>query len=173
MEADLEMDMTAIYHKTPKGQEEMASRAYRLPARARSVLILVDGKSTARDIIAKAKHFGDAEQFFEALVRGGFIEPVAGTQPAAAPQAPVAPAATSAAAPSTVHRSLAETKDFACTYLVKALGPYADTMTGSIEACRDRNELLAVLEKYRDMLRDGVGKRKAEEFWNGAMARLP
>ncbi|MFZ5509160.1 MAG: hypothetical protein ACOZCP_03790 [Pseudomonadota bacterium] len=162
------MDLTAIYHKTPKGQEEMASRAYKLPARERSVLILVDGKSTARDIIAKAKHFGDAEQFFEALVRGGFIEPVAGTQPA-----PQAPAATPAAASATVSRSLAETKDFACTYLVKALGPYADTMTGSIEACRERNELLAILEKYRDMLRDGVGKRKAEEFWNGAMARLP
>lgn len=163
------MDLTAIYHKTPKGQEEMASRAYKLPARERSVLILVDGKSTARDIIAKAKHFGDAEQFFEALVRGGFIEPIAGTQPAAAPQAPAMPAA----APATVSRSLAETKDFACAYLVKALGPYADTMTGSIEACRERNELLAILEKYRDMLRDGVGKRKAEEFWNGAMARLP
>lgn len=168
MEVELDMDLTAIYHKTAKGLAEMASRAYKLPARERSVLILVDGKSTAREVIDKAKHFGDAEQFFEALIRDGFIEPLT------APAAPAPRATTPAAATATaVTKSLPEAKEFACRYLLKVLGPYADTMTGSIEACADRGQLLGTLEKYRDMLRDAAGSRKADEFWAGTMARLP
>jgi hypothetical protein len=67
-------DLNAIYRKSVKGLSEMASRSNSLAARERSLLILVDGKSRAREVIAKANRFGDAEQFFDALIRGGFIE---------------------------------------------------------------------------------------------------
>lgn len=187
MEEWLKMDLTAIYEKTPKGQEEMALRTYKIAARERSVLILVDGKSRAQDIVAKARHFGDAEQYLQALIRDGFIEPVGGTKPQDAttpsekpfrPDADTAtppPAATPARSAGSVSsaRSLPETKLFACDYLIRVMGAYADTMTGAIEACNDRAQLLPLLEKYRDMIRGGISQRRAEEFWNGVLARLP
>lgn len=186
-EERLKMDMMAIYQKTSKGQEEMAQRTYKLAARERSVLILVDGRSRAQDIVAKARHFGDAEQYFETLIREGFIEPVGGAKPhsAVAPGHEPAPAAADTAAPvpaatpaksgasANIARSLPETKLFACDFLIRVMGAYADTMTGTIEACNDRAQLLPLLEKYREMIRGGIGQRRAEEFWNGVLARLP
>lgn len=168
------MELDAIYRKTQKGLAEMASRTYRLPARERSVLILVDGKSPAREIIDKAKHFGNAEAFFAALIDGGFIEPGAAPAAASTPAASV-PAQAIAPLPGRpdAERSLVAAKGYATSFLIKAVGPQADMMTGEIEACADRGQFLKVLEKYREVVRVAGGGRKAEEFWNGAIDRLP
>ena len=47
------MDASAIYRKTAKGPEEMATCAHRPPARERSLLVLVDGRSTGAQLLAK------------------------------------------------------------------------------------------------------------------------
>ncbi|GAB4179841.1 MAG: hypothetical protein OHK0026_13360 [Rhodocyclaceae bacterium] len=82
------MDARAIYRKTDKGRDEMARRSYGLPARVRSLLILVDGRRSLRELIEQGRHFGDAEGFLRQLVEGGFVEPV--------PQSAAASDATSA-----------------------------------------------------------------------------
>lgn len=174
------MDKNTIYHKSAKGIEEMSSRTYKLPARERSVLIMVDGKCTAQEVIDKAKHFGEAEHFFNILVTGGFIEPIPGSTPAPAPAPAQAPAPAPSAAPAApvpgqapVMRSLASAIDFASHFLTQTIGPDADMMTGKIDGCKTPDELRAVVEKYREMVRSLAGSRRTEEFVNGVNARLP
>jgi predicted component of type VI protein secretion system len=170
------MDKNTIYHKSAKGIEEMSSRTYKLPARERSVLIMVDGKCTAQEVIDKAKHFGEAEHFFSILVAGGFIEPIPGSAPAQAPAPAPAPAAATAApvpGQAPVERSLASAIDFASHFLTQTIGPDADMMTGKIDGCKTPEELRAVVEKYREMVRSLAGSRRTEEFVNGVSARLP
>ena len=44
------MHDTAIPNKTPAGRDEIESRARKLPANLRSILLLVDGQRTARQL---------------------------------------------------------------------------------------------------------------------------
>ena len=62
---------------------------------------------------------------------------------------------------------------YACRALVTLLGPGADDLTALIEKCKTVEELTARLEKCRDVVQGMSGRRKAEEFWAGASARLP
>jgi hypothetical protein len=62
---------------------------------------------------------------------------------------------------------------FACRTLVTLLGPGADDLTALIEKCKTVEELAARIEKCRDVVQAMAGRRKAEEFWAGASARLP
>ena len=93
------MDEKVIYRKTAKGQEEMATRAHRLPARERSVLVLVDGKRTGAELIEKSRHFGDSESFLDRLIETGFIEAATNDSIASAPSLPEIPLAPIAPAP--------------------------------------------------------------------------
>lgn len=168
------MDKNTIYQKSAKGLEEMSSRTYKLPARERSVLIMVDGKSTAQEVIDKAKHFGDAEHFFRALSENGFIEPLAAPAvPAPAALAPAAPPPAQASTPAPSAKSLAAAKEFASHYLTKVIGPDADLMTVQIEGCKTAAELVPLVEKFREIVRSVGGSRRAEEFSAGTAARLP
>lgn len=175
------MDKQAVFHKTEKGQQEIASRAFRLPARERSVLIMVDGKSTAQEIIDKAKHFGDAERFLSDLLKGGFIEEVTAAQTvqAQSPAAPDAirtngPGAIPAGTPTVaVSVSLASAMQFASRFMLDAIGPDGEIMVMKIEACTSREQFMPLVEKYRDVLRAMRGKHIADQFWQGVTARLP
>lgn len=170
------MNKNTIYHKSAKGMEEITSRTYKLPARERSVLIMVDGKSTAQEVIDKARHFGEAENFFLSLIKDGFIEPMSVPTPAHAshvitPEAPIPAAPTSA--PPASEKSLASAKLFATQVLSRVIGPDADLMAVKIEGCKTPAELTQLVEKYREVVRSVGGSRRAEEFSSGTMARLP
>lgn len=174
------MDKDAIYQKTEKGNHEVATRGHRLPARERSMLILVDGKRSAGTIIAQAMHFGDAEQFFAHLVEEGFIEAVGSTAatapaPPAARSAPVAaPLAASATPPigapvtgAGIDRMAAfmSAKAFATRYFIDMLGPEADPLTMKIESAKTEGQLILIMEKCRDIIQQTKGRDRAERFW--------
>ncbi|MBZ0142698.1 MAG: hypothetical protein K8F56_03890, partial [Rhodocyclaceae bacterium] len=82
------------------------------------------------------------------------------------PPPPVAPAAPP-------QPSIQEAVRFARRYLNDNLGPDADMLMEPIEKCKTAAELRARIEKTRDTLANVAGKRKAEEFWNGILPRLP
>ena len=69
------MDPNATYVKTGKGQQEVQSRAYGLPLRSRTLLIMVDGRATAGMIIDKGKAAGNAAAYtaMQELEAQGFI----------------------------------------------------------------------------------------------------
>jgi len=176
------MSTNGIYRKTEKGRTEIATRANRLGMRERTMLIMVDDKTTRAGLLAKNAH-PTSEGILNSLLADGYIEIVAGGEaavaappvaaaPAAAPQAPSAPAAPAAAVPE-VEVSMVSASRFACRALVTYLGPGADDLTALVEKCKTPDDLRARLEKCRDVIQGMAGKRKAEEFWAGANARLP
>jgi 2-oxoglutarate dehydrogenase E2 component (dihydrolipoamide succinyltransferase) len=89
--------------------------------------------------------------------------PAAAPQPAAAAPAPAAPP----------QPSIPEAVRFARRYIADALGPNGDMLVEVIEKCKTVHELRIAMEKTRDALQAGAGKRKAEEFWNGVAQRMP
>ncbi len=170
------MNPHTTYKKTAKGLEEMATRAYRLAARERSILVLVDGKSTGAELIAKGRSFGDSEAFVNRLLEAGFIEPAgdgsassASGRPAPPDRMPPLPGSAAAAAPSTA--SLKDAINFARHFLFETLGPDADTLAARIESARNGADLTAALEKGRDAIAAIAGRRKAELYWEGIADR--
>lgn len=166
-----------IYRKTEKGKTEIATRANKLGMRERTMLIMVDDKSTRRELLAKNTH-PTSEGILNTLLAGGYIETVGGVAAAAAEvgaQATAteaqAPAAPPAAPP--VEVSMASATRFACHALVTYLGPSADDLAAMVEKAKSPAELGATLQKCREVIQAMAGRRKAEEFWAGASARLP
>jgi hypothetical protein len=158
------MDLKAVYRKTQKGQEEMAQRTV-LGMRERTLLVMVDGKTTAADLLAKAHHMPDPPGLLAKLIDGGFISADTSATTAAATSAQVA------AAPQE-QRALQELMRYAEHFLDEVLGPEADMLSEAIDKCKTMPELRARLEKTRDAIAGMGKKRKAEEFWANVEARL-
>jgi hypothetical protein len=68
---------------------------------------------------------------------------------------------------------MASATRFACHALVTYLGPSADDLAAMVEKAKSPAELGASLQKCREVIQAMAGRRKAEEFWAGASARLP
>lgn len=158
------MDLKAVYKKTQKGQEEMAQRTV-LGMRERTLLVMVDGKATAADLLAKTHHMPDPPGLLAKLIDGGFIAADTSATAAAATSAQVA------AAPQE-QRVLQELMRYAEHFLDEVLGPEADVLSEAIDKCKTLPELRDRLEKTRDVLVGMGKKRKAEEFWANVEARL-
>jgi len=67
------MEFQQVYIKTAKGQEEIQKRLYKLPASLRRLLIMVDGRSTAAEMIERLTSMGDIATALSELEAGGFI----------------------------------------------------------------------------------------------------
>jgi hypothetical protein len=96
----------ARFAKTDKGQEEIRNRTYRLQPKPRALLVIVDGKKAADELLQTAAGLGGGPELLESLIKDGFIEEVSGEAPAphkaapavdkAAPAVKAAPAAETA-----------------------------------------------------------------------------
>lgn len=159
------MDLNAVYRKTQKGQEEMARRTV-LGMRERTLLVMVDGKTIAADLLARAQHMPDPSGLLAKLIDGGFIAADISATTAAATSAAAAPA------PPQEQRTLQELMRYAEHFLDEVLGPEADMLSEAIDKCKTLPELRARLEKTRDVIAGMGKKRRAEEFWVNVEARL-
>lgn len=159
------MDLKAVYKKTQKGLEEMAQRTV-LGMRERTLLVMVDGKTTAADLLARAQHMPDPQGLLAKLIEGGFI--AADTSAAPATAAASVPAAATPQDP----RIMQDTMRYAERFLDEVLGPEADLLAEAIGRCKTMPELRTRLEKTRDAIAGMGKKRRAEEFWANVEARL-
>lgn len=156
------MDATALALKTEKGQQEIRTRAHGLSQKLRTLLIMVDGKSTVGQLLARFPGVSEIEANLKALVDQGFVQLAGSTAPAAAPApAPAAPAA-------------AETQGQALSaltrMLIESLGPDADMVTGDLERARTRADADAAIGRCTRMLEGLAGPRKAAAFDERARA---
>lgn len=156
------MDMTAVYAKTAKGQEEISTRAWKLPQKQRLVLILVDGKLTVAQHQEKAGSLGDVASLIEELERAGFIARH-GAAPAAAASAPT-PAVSPPAAPAPGGLPVKEMTRNLNRVIHDYLGPDGDMFTERIEKCRTREEVLSYYGSVQVAFREILGKRRAEDL---------
>jgi hypothetical protein len=166
------MGSDGIYRKTEKGRAEVATRANKLGLRERTMLIMVDDKTTRRGLLEKNTH-PTSEGILNELLSGGYIETTPGTG-GAPPEMPAT--ADSAPAPPTVPAvevSFQSASSYACRALVAYLGPNADDLTALVEKCKGLDELNDRLLKCRDVIQSLAGRKKAEEFWFSVGARLP
>lgn len=157
------MNLSDVFHKTPKGEDEIAHRNHGLAPRARSLLIMVNGKVTGEELGKRSATLGGGNDLFRLLVEGGYIEPVAGAVETAVP----------VAAPNPFGPAHVETVRFASHFIVETLGPAYDELGGRVETCRDPAKLMTLLEGIREVVESNAGKKKAEAFWAGVTARLP
>ena len=154
------MDRAAVLAKTARGAEELKSRTHGLAQRLRSLLILIDGTSTAGDLLAKFGGIPEVKAGLQALVDQGFVE-----IRAAPPAAPAAPAA-AAAPPQTRPQAMS-----ALTRMLHdAIGPDADVLTGRLEKARTRAEFVAAVERCTETLEALAGKARAQTFGARAAA---
>jgi hypothetical protein len=136
------MNLQAVLHKTEKGVEEIGTRKYRLEQKLRTILIVVNGKATAAELLQKFESIGDVRPMIEQLLAGGFVR--------------------EATAPSG-----AEFKDIRIELshaLTDAMGPAGDAITLQLEECKDFDELRAFVEARRASLEGALGVRAARFF---------
>ena len=72
-----------IYQKTPAGQREIQSRQLRLQPRLRSLLVLIDGKTSAAKQLEALSGLGVTQQAFDELLGQGLIASLDGSAAAA------------------------------------------------------------------------------------------
>src|SRR6476661_51991 len=65
--------MDLHFDKTAKGREEIATRRYQLAPRLRTLLVMIDGKQKAGELLKKVAAIGIDEQCVQELIDGGFI----------------------------------------------------------------------------------------------------
>ena len=165
------MDLNTVYRKTQKGQEEIAQRTV-LGMRERTLLVMVDGKATVAQLLARAQHMPDPPALLAKLIDGGFIaaDAAAAPNPAAASAPSQAPAQAQAAP--LEQQAMQQTMRYAERFLDQVLGPQSEALAEAIGKCKTLPELRARLEKTRDVI-EGMGKkRRAEEFWVAVQALL-
>lgn len=63
-----------IYDKTDKGREEIISRRYHLANRLRTLLVMVDGKQTSDDLLAKVAALGLTRENLQELEQEGYVQ---------------------------------------------------------------------------------------------------
>ena len=154
------MNPDQVFQKTDKGREEIAKRTYRLDARRRMLLILVDGQSSAESLAAKVAHVEGSETFLQSLWTEGFIEPV-GEALATAPAVGAAPAHAPRRTPSRSSSS----SERRAPQIERLMGPDGDTLALKIEKAATREAVPRRSAQGRATpSRPSSGPRKAELF---------
>jgi hypothetical protein len=149
------MDPGTVLQKTAKGREEIEKRTFRVEARRRMLLVMVDGHADAAEIAARSPH-PEAAGLLDALLAEGFVEPVHDTGGAAA----VHPG--NAAIPA---GELEAVKTRACREIERLMGPDGDALALKLERARTPEEFAVEARKAREALQAFLGPRKADEFW--------
>lgn len=155
------MDLNAILSKTAKGAEELETRKYRLDARRRALLIVVNGKASAAELMKKFEAMGDISPMLEQLLAEGFV----------AAGAAVAPTAGAPAAAASAGEGFPALRARLVRAIVDALGPGGDAIAEKMEDCATRQDLKNYLDTRRGMLDAALG-RKGAAFWAKAKELL-
>jgi hypothetical protein len=148
------MDLNAILSKTAKGTEELETRKHRLDARKRALLIVVNGKASAAELMKKFEAMGDISPMLEQLLAEGFV---AAGEPAPPPAA--------------AQDDFPALRGQIVRMITDALGPGGDAIAEKLEACRSRQELKNYLDTRRGILEAALGRRGAA-FWAKAKELL-
>lgn len=146
------------WRKTEKAQLELRSRRFGLSARARQLLILVDGRRR-RDDLAHLVPAGELVELLALLQQGGFIEP-AGTAP---PSAACVPEPTPPDdAPSTLP--LPVLRQRIAQALVETMGAPAEAFALRVQRCASVAELRALMPAAASVVEAAAGRDERARF---------
>ena len=174
------MKPASYYARTEKGAAEVAQRSQAIPARARSLLLMIDGKSTGAQLLEKLAAFPNSGELLQLLETEGYIGPVDGA--GAAVSAPVAAPASTVPMPATQPAPSSGTgsgagigaaKRFMIRSLHEIFGPDADSLTGKVDLAQTAEDLRKLAEKHRELMASMGSRRKADAYWQGIEELLP
>jgi hypothetical protein len=157
------MEAQAIYRKSDKGTEAIATRGHGVGGKLRMLLILVDGKKSVEELTRLAAGMGESIQLLEQLEADGFIEVIpggAGARPAGGPAV-------------TSGTDLSKLKSLATRLLLEQLGPLADELSLRIEATKDLPQFVEAMKRAYIVVRDVKGQAAADRFGAEVEAQLP
>ena len=140
------MNLQAVLQKTEKGVAEIKTHGHGLEPRLRTLLIVVNGKTTGADLIKQFERVGNVQPMLERLIAEGFVRE----------------------APATVSVDFREVRLQLSHALTDAMGPAGDAIALQLEGCKSMDALRAFVEKKRPELEGALGPRIAKFF---ALAR--
>lgn len=146
------MDSGEIFGKTAKGHDEIKTRACRLDARHRALLIVVDGHRNVQALAGMAGG-GDIGQMLGRLLDAGLIEPL---RQGAAQHATGTP---TPSAPATSAAGWASIRDAARDLVLDLLGPDGEFLAMKLEGVRSAEQLAPVLAGVRQAVAEMRGPK--------------
>ena len=148
------MDAQAIYRKSEKGAEAIATRGHGVAGKLRMLLILVDGKKSTEELLKLAAGMGESAELLQQLEAEGLIEVVGGAAAAGKPAAAALPAAA----------DLGKARALAIRLLTELLGPLADDLAIRLEAAKDMPQFVEVMKRAYAVVREVKGQAAADRF---------
>ncbi|HBH38115.1 MAG TPA: hypothetical protein DDX06_06980 [Curvibacter sp.] len=147
------MDAQAIYRKSEKGAEAIATRGHGVAGKLRMLLILVDGKKSTEELLKLAAGMGESAELLQQLEAEGLIEVVGGAAAAKPAAAALSPAA-----------DLGKARALAIRLLTELLGPLADDLAIRLEAAKDMPQFVEVMKRAYAVVREVKGQAAADRF---------
>jgi hypothetical protein len=151
---------TDVLVKTDKGIEEVKTRKYRLPARSRILLFMIDGRHAIGEILDQTAKLGLPATALKELLDGDFVTNVSASTIRAA--TPVAGAGGSAASYASDGERYIRAQKFMNDTVVDALGIKAFFFTLKLERCANIADLQALVDDYTKALEKGMGGDMAQ-----------
>ena len=148
-----------IFDKTDKGREEIATRKYKVSPRLRSLLVMIDGKQSADELLKKVSGLGLTADNLAELSAGGFIQEVALPEPAA----PV-PDDTAAAAPVSGQSSYQAIYQFYTETIKTTIGLRGYALQLKVEKAASVDDLRELRAPYLEAVLQAKGNEVARSL---------
>jgi len=154
-----------VYVQTEKGRELLKARRDALPSALRIAFFIIDGKSTAEELLSQLSGLGVTAESFDVLLAAGCIapkpsEPAAAPSPAQAPGRRAEPAPAPAPAPEGDRFFLA--RQFMNETIVNSSGLRSFFFTLKLEKANSIQELRDLLPEYVKQIEKATGRTEAE-----------
>jgi len=155
------MNPDTVYGKTEQGRERFEARS--IPTTLRHALILVDGRSTLKELLKKGEGLEHLEDSFEMLEQMGLIAP-ADQIVAAAVVAATQPQTAKSATPVTGTGG-APVKRMLVSLAMRILGDNAEKVIRKIEETADSSiALMHTIDSCGKVIKLTIDEKKAGEF---------
>ena len=168
----------AIYKKSAKGSEAVATRQAGLTPRLRSALIMVDGKRSFGELAPMIAVLGDAQVLLTELESAGLVEMVGSATAPIGHQASgdtVTPSFDAKTVPAALlgPPTFEGARRFTVRLLSELLGPMGEALCVKIENARDMPDFITAVKRARDIVREVKGQTAAAQFIEQVEAHTP
>ncbi|BBB60697.1 hypothetical protein UNDKW_2424 [Undibacterium sp. KW1] len=164
----------SIYDKTEKGREEITTRKHQLASRLRTLLVMIDGKQSAADIMKKVSALGLTEQNLQELLEQEFIVEI-GQQAESADGTAESPphstaAATSPVADSSATLAMTDAERFQALYnfynetIKSAIGLRGYGLQLKVERAANIDDFRALRQAYIEAVQKAKGPEMARSL---------
>jgi len=153
------MNPSDVFVKTAMGRLEIETRRNKLGRDLRFVLVMVDGRTTAGEILRQAVSAGAVAGTFDELTRAGYIALEPSSVPAKA-DAAAPPVAT--VPPSSAESRFFDTRQLMTDTVVNAMGLRSFGFTLKLEKANSVEDLRTLVDDFTKLVEKGNGKLEAE-----------